>query len=37
MSAFDDPDECAVMHRVDGLLDGVVGFGVQLDRLVQSC
>ena len=37
MSAFDDPDDCAVMHRVDGLLGGVVGFGVQLDRLVQSC
>lgn len=25
------------MQRVDGLLGGVVGFGVQLDRVVQSC
>jgi hypothetical protein len=29
--------EWAVIQRVDGLLGGVVGFGVQLDRVVQSC
>jgi hypothetical protein len=25
------------MQRTDGLLGGVVGFGVQSDRVVQSC